>query len=255
MITVADRILHAFDTRQPMVPVSKSDPGFDLRRGYQAQHLLTAARERRGATVVGIKAGFTNTTIWDEYNVHEPIHGPVFNTTWREGPLAAGEFIAPRIEPEIVLKLSASPSPDMDDAALTACIESVARAFEIVQSPYPGWVFTAADAVAAGALHGALVTGDFVAATPALVAALADIEVTLIRDGVAMDKGHARNVLGGGPLAALRDLVAQSGGDRLPAGWVISTGTLTRALPITPGETWTTTITGADLPGLSLTFA
>lgn len=254
MITIADAILHAFDHRQPMAPITESDPDFDLAKAYAAQAELTATRLRRGAHVVGVKTGFTNTTIWDEYNVHAPIHGPVFDTTWRKGPLPIADFLEPRIEPEIVLRLGASPEPGMDLAALKGCVDAVARAFEIVQSPFPGWRFRAPDTVAVGALHGALVTGEFVPATPALLDALAALDVTLIRDGAPMDRGHARNVLGGGPLAALADLVVQRGDDRLPAGWIVSTGTLTRALPVAPGETWTTVIAGADLPPLTLSF-
>jgi 2-keto-4-pentenoate hydratase len=254
MITVADAILHALDRRQPMAPITDSDPDFDLPRAYQAQAMLTAARVRRGARVVGVKTGFTNTTIWNEYNVHAPIHGPVFDATWRHGPLAAADFSEPRIEPEIVLKLGASPEPGMSLEALKACVTEVARAFEIVQSPFPGWRFRAPDTVAAGALHGTLVTGDFVPATPTLLDALPTLEVTLLCNDKAMDRGHARNVLGGGPLAALANLVTQRGEDRLPAGWIVSTGTLTRALPVTAGETWTMIIEGADLPPLTLSF-
>lgn len=252
MITVADAILHALDHARPLAPITDSDPGFDLPRAYQAQALLTATRLRRGARVVGVKTGFTNTTIWDEYNVHAPIHGPVFDTTWQEGPLRLAPFLEPRIEPEIVLKLGASPAPGMGPEALKACVAEVARGFEIVQSPFPGWRFRAPDTVAAGALHGALVTGDFLPATQALLDALAHLEVTLLCDGAAMDRGHSRNVLGGGPLAALADLVAQRGEDRLPAGWIVSTGTLTRALPIASGQSWTTRMEGADLPPLTL---
>ena len=254
MITIADALLHAFDHHQPMAPITDSDPGFDLARAYAAQADLTVARCRRGARVVGVKTGFTNTTIWDEYGVHAPIHGPMFDTTWRKSPFAVADFLEPRIEPEIVLRLGASPDPGMNLAALKGCVEAVARGFEIVQSPFPGWRFRAPDTVAAGALHGALVTGDFVPATPGLIDALATLDVTLIRDGAAMDRGHAGNVLGGGPLAALADLVAQRGADRLPAGWIVSTGTLTRALPVAPGESWTTQIDGADLPPLTLSF-
>ncbi|PTX02750.1 2-keto-4-pentenoate hydratase [Pararhodobacter aggregans] len=147
MITIADAILHAFDRGQPMAPITDSDPGFDLPRAYQAQALLTAARVRRGARVVGVKTGFTNTTIWDEYNVHAPIHGPVFDTTWRTGPLALAPFLEPRIEPEIVLKLGASPAPGMGPEALKTCVAEVARGFEIVHSPFPGWRFRAPDTV------------------------------------------------------------------------------------------------------------
>ncbi|MCA2011618.1 hypothetical protein LCM17_09000 [Cereibacter sphaeroides] len=252
MITIADAILHALDHRQPMAPITDSDPGFDLAKAYAAQAELTTTRLRRGAKVVGVKTGFTNTTIWDEYNVHAPIHGPVFDTTWRDGPIAAANFIEPKIEPEIALRLGASPRPGMDRAALMACVDGIARSFEVVDSPFPGWRFRAPDTVAAGALHGALRTGAFIGATPEALTALATLDVRLMRNDQTMDHGHASNVLGGGPLAALADLVEQRGEDMLPAGWIISTGTLTRALPIAPGETWTTIIEGLDLPPLTL---
>ena len=52
-------------------------------------------------------------------------------------------------------------------------------------------------------------------------------------------------------MAALRDLVRQRGDDLLPAGFVVSTGTLTRALPIVPGQVWSTR-DALDLPALTL---
>ena len=41
----------------------------------------------------------------------------------------------------------------------------------------------------------------------------------------------------------------------LAPGEIVSTGTLTRALPVKPGETWTTKLKGIDLEGASLRFA
>jgi 2-oxo-3-hexenedioate decarboxylase len=40
----------------------------------------------------------------------------------------------------------------------------------------------------------------------------------------------------------------------LAAGEIVSTGTLTRALPVRPGETWTTRLIGIPLEGITLTF-
>jgi 2-oxo-3-hexenedioate decarboxylase len=36
---------------------------------------------------------------------------------------------------------------------------------------------------------------------------------------------------------------------------MITTGTVTRAFPILPGERWTTRLVGLDLPGMDVTFA
>jgi 2-keto-4-pentenoate hydratase len=38
------------------------------------------------------------------------------------------------------------------------------------------------------------------------------------------------------------------------AGDIVTTGTLTALRPVSPGETWATTLDGIDLPGLSITL-
>jgi len=47
----------------------------------------------------------------------------------------------------------------------------------------------------------------------------------------------------------------QSDAAPLAAGELISTGTLTDAHPVAPGETWSTEIRGIGLEGLEVTFA
>jgi hypothetical protein len=69
--------------------------------------------------------------------------------------LARGSRWSPRIESEIIFKLALAPAPGMDETALLACIDWVGHGFEIVQSIFPGWKFSAPDAVAAFGLHGA----------------------------------------------------------------------------------------------------
>ena len=150
----------------------------------------------------------------------------------------------------------------MDDRALLGCVEWVAHGFEIVQSLFPGWRFQAADTVAAFGLHGALAIGE-----PQVVddnnvdfwlARLATFETTLLCNGAEMGRGHAGNVLGGGPVTALRHLVEALASDPdsppLAAGELVSTGTLT-ALPVLSAETWTTRLVGLPLHGIGLVFA
>src|SRR5258707_12958401 len=68
-------------------------------------------------------------------------------------------FVQPRIEPEGVFKLKA-PVPVTDDPlAVLACTEWIAPGFEILQSHFPDWKFTAADCTAAFGLHCALRVG------------------------------------------------------------------------------------------------
>ena len=81
----------------------------------------------------------------------------------------------------------------------------------------------------------------------------------LFRDGAEVDRGVGRNVLGGGPLTALRHLVRGLAATPfelgLRAGDIVTTGTVTRAFPVKPGESWSTRIEGLALQGMTLKIA
>ena len=61
-----------------------------------------------------------------------------------------------------------------------------------------------------------------------------------------------------GPLQALGFLLDTLANDpsAAPIGEneIVTTGTLTDAVPIRPGERWTTRLDGIDLPGATITF-
>jgi 2-keto-4-pentenoate hydratase len=264
----AARVLAAADARTPIAPLSASVPSFGLAEAYGVSERVTALRIARGERPVGWKIGFTNTTIWDEYGVHAPIWGPMFDSTVAEVPpgddsaeCSLAGLLEPRIEPEIVFRLSGQPRPDMDERDLLDNIDGVTHGFEIVQSLFPEWRFQAADTVAAFALHGRLRHGPFLellsTSRSEWIDRLRDFRIVLSRDGVEVDSGVAANVLGG-PLSALRHLV--SGMAHYPSalqlrpGDLITTGTITRAFPIRAGETWSTALHGLPLRGMKLRF-
>jgi 2-oxo-3-hexenedioate decarboxylase len=151
----------------------------------------------------------------------------------------------------------------MDEAAPLSCLEWVAHGFEIVQSIYPQWKFAAADTIAANGVHAALLIGPRhpVAARTGGAgewqAELSRFDIDLFCDGRHIDRGNAANVLDG-PLAALRHLVGLLANDKinppLAGGEIVTTGTLTRAMPVKPGETWSTALHGIPLDGIRLRF-
>ena len=150
------------DTRQ--IALFSSRPGgLTIDNAYRVTLLVRKMYEAHGSKVLGRKIGFTNRTIWTQYGVYAPVWGYVFNSTAYD--LAAVEtlslepFSEPRIEPEIVFGLGTAPSVEMNDASLSSCIDWVGLGFEIVQSIFPGWKFSAADTVAANGVHGALLIG------------------------------------------------------------------------------------------------
>ena len=235
----------------------------DMDAAYAIVARIADLREARGERPVGRKIGFTNTAIWPRYGVTGPMWNFLFDTTVQDlADLDSGFEIAglaePRIEPEIVLHLGSAPRPDMDEDELLGCIDWIAHGFEIVQSVFPGWKLTCAEAAAAFGLHGALLLGarhDIAADRAAWGRMLTSFPVLLLRDGEVRDAGHARQVLGG-PLASLRFLVTEiarrPGSAPLAAGEIVTTGTLTDAQPVRPGETWTTELDGIPVRGLRL---
>lgn len=222
----------------------------------EAYGVTAALRSLRGARVVGRKIGFTNRNIWPLYNIAQPIWGDVTEDSLLDGgPIPLSRYVEPRLEPEIVLGLSQPPAPDMDEAALAACIDWVAPGFEVVQSIYPGWKFETADTIMAGGLHGGLLIGQRFAATPEVLAGLTDVSVALSRNGEEVEHGVGANALDG-PVPALRHLVQVLAKDAhnpaLAAGEVVTTGTLTDAWALQAGEMWSANYGGVMEAEISL---
>jgi 2-keto-4-pentenoate hydratase len=231
--------------------------------GYAAARALHEERLRRGWRALGRKIGFTNRTIWPRYGVYEPMWGTVYDRTLLYAKdnacrVSLEGLPQPRIEPEICFRLKGTPRSSRADE-LFSCLDWAAHSVEIVQCRQPGWKVTLADCAADNGLHGRLVIGTPVPLShlPELEARLPQAEARLFRGGVLVDRGTGENVLGS-PLAALAHLVEllarQSGAPPLGAGEIVSTGTLTDAHPVAPGETWTTEIRGLPLHGLTVFF-
>ena len=259
---VAALAFATLDTGRQIEPFSSRLSSFNLDDAYRVTAAVRKMREARGELPVGRKIGFTNPTVW----TYAPMWGYVYNRTVHSlseigdsFPLV--ELAEPRIEPEIVFRLAVAPAPGMGEGALLESIDWVAHGFEVVQSIFPGWQFSAPDAVAAFGLHGALLIGPphrIERHAEEWSRTLSTFEIDLKRDGMVVDHGVATNVLGG-PVSALRHLVDLLARDQvnppLAAGEIVTTGTLTRALPVSGGETWTTELTGVALNGICVRFA
>lgn len=258
----ADMVIDAFASKRLIGSLSGADPSLDEARAYEVAAEVLARRVERGERPVGRKIGFTNRTIWPQFGIWEPIWGWLYDSTVsyaRDGAarIAADPFLQPRIEPEIQLHFAQAPPATRDEEQLLACIDWIALGFEIVQCPFPDWRFSAADAIAAFAIHGALVVGERVP-----VAGIADcaeklrgFTVELSRDGEHVLSGAGANVLDS-PLAAFGHLTevlaGQAAAAPVQAGEVVTTGTLTDVLAIEAGQTWTVTADGIELPDVSL---
>jgi len=202
---IAAEAVAALDTGHQISPFSARISAFDLDDAYRVTATIRQIRETRGEMPVGRKIGFTNRTIWAEYNVYGPIWGYVYSRTVHNlaeigDTFSLRSLAEPRIEPEIVFKLALAPAPGMDETALLACIDWVGHGFEIVQSIFPRWKFSAPDTVAAFGLHGALLIGprhSIAAHAEDWSRTLSTFEIDLKRNGTVVDHGRATNLLGG----------------------------------------------------------
>jgi 2-oxo-3-hexenedioate decarboxylase len=263
---ITDEVMELLGTGRQTLPFTSRTRILDAQNAYQVTTALRLRRLQKGETPIGRKIGFTNRTIWDEYGVHQPIWGDIYNTTvsWladRKGPFHLKGLAEPRIEPEIIFKLNTKPDPTMTEAQLLACIEWVAHGFELVQSLFPDWKFSVADTIAGCGLHGALLIGPPHPVTSLNHAqwldALTTFSIDLYEGEQCVDTGFAKNVLDG-PINALRHLMNVLASDPfnpdLQAGEIITTGTVTRAFPVHRGQIWRTELFGIELPPAQIQF-
>lgn len=256
----AQALLAAFDGNTQLAPLSEGAP-IGLEEGYMTAAGIAELRRARGERVAGRKIGFTNRTIWPIYNVDRPVWGWVWESGLHDIP-RDGQIPLParpelRLEPEIAFGIGETPAQRMGPADLLGCIAWVAHSVELVCSLYPGWRFTAPDAAAAQAMHAELWVGERIPASRFSVEELERFSIRLT-GGERVLEGHADDVLGG-PLHALAHLVRHvgdmPGAPPLQPGEIITTGTLTDAVPLEPGAEWQSRLEGIDLPALDLRFS
>ena len=263
---ISQQIKTAQDQGLRLTQITAQHAGFDTVAAYAVADLIHAMRLAEGARAVGRKIGFTNPAMWAQYGVSAPVWGYVYNTTLTYLPDTSGTpatcslrgFAQPKIEPEIIFHFHSAPPPHGDMTTVLACIDWVAHGFEMVQSPYTDWKFQAADAIAVGSLHARLLVGkpQMVNTLGAsLQEALEAFTLALSCDGQLIETGQGSNVLGN-PLQAvvhlMQVLADQAPHQQIQANELITTGTVTSAYPVEPGQHWQTSIGGVALPGLSV---
>lgn len=232
--------------------------GFDLDAAYALENEVKKLHESAGHSVTGRKVGYANKAMWRILKLDTLVWAHMFDDTVHMAPqghceLAIRHYRSPRIEPEIVVKLS-DPSKEG-----TSALEWIALGFEILDNPYPDWKFTPIDFVAAWGLHSSLIVGPTMAVTHSnaetLTNQLAEFKLSLLRNGELVEEGAGKNSLRS-PALCVAELsrAANERGEPLRKGELISTGTLTNAQPIASGEEWRAELNGLPLASLRVQF-
>ncbi|GCE00799.1 2-keto-4-pentenoate hydratase [Embleya hyalina] len=234
----ARRLYEARATRKPIPPFTDEDPGLGMADGYAIQRELVAMLLADGERVVGYKAGLTSEPMQRMFGVSTPDYGPVLASTVHPdgATLSMDTFIDPKMEAEIVFRLSAPlRGPDVTVDHAREAIGEVMAGLEIVDSRIRDWRIGLADTVADLASAGAIVVGRPVPPT-------ADMDPRLIgcvfsRNGRVVATGAGAAALGD-PVAVVAWLANQLGehGITLEPGQLIFTGALHAAVPLCPGD-------------------
>ena len=263
---LADELEHARQARRSDVtpPTARGGP-FDLDAAYAVERELSRRRQADGHAVAGRKVGYANKAVWRALKLETLVWADMYDDTVRHAPandttLSIAPFVAPKIEPEIVLRLkSPVPAGTADAVAVLEAVEWIALGFEIIDCVYQDWKFQPADFVASYGLHAALIVGAPLAVdaanAPALAESLGSFTLQLLRNGEPAEQGGGRNSLRNPALCVAELATALSrraGAKPLAAGDLISSGTLTESRLVAPGEVWSATVEGLDLPAVTL---
>ena len=257
-LALADEIEAAYARRHVIAEApSARAAGLTLDQAYAVEAELARRRRAAGHRTVGRKVGFANKALWRVMGLSTVTWASMYDDTvhhaaTNDTSLSIGRMFAPKIEPEIVMKLK-SPGGGLEN------VEWIALGFEVIDCPFPGWKFKPVDFVASYGFHAALIVGTPIRIQdekiPALGEALSQFTVRLFRNGELAEEGAGKNVLRS-PALCLAELASaaagQPGAAPLAAGEIISTGTLTTSRFIAPAETWTAEVEGLDLPPLSV---
>jgi len=246
-ISISKALLKCLHEKKYAELPSSLDGKFDINIAYQVAKEICEARNLQGEKLEGIKVGFTNMNIWKRYNVNVPIFGPMYSTTVKDynDKLNINKYLEPKFEPEIYFKLNKYPSSKMTDQELLDCCSHFGIGIEIVQSVFKGWEFSAPDAIAAFGLHGQfkklkeINVARYSGGIEKLRRSLSNFSLTLVKNGEVVEKGHASNILGKGPVGSLRAYVLfceNNVKDWLLLDKPITTGTITNAYDVHEGE-------------------
>jgi 2-keto-4-pentenoate hydratase len=237
----AKALYEARRTRTPIAPFTDADPTLGLADGYAIQQELVKLLLADGDRVVGYKVGLTSKPMQRMIGLDSPDYGPVLaSTVYADGDtIPLTEFIAPKVEAEIVFVLGArlrGPGVTVDEAR--AAIAGAIAGMEIVDSRIVDWRIKLADTVADLASNGAVATAGRTVPVDGFDPRL--IGMVMTRNGELVDTGAGAAALGD-PVAVVAWLANVLGehGVALEPDHLIMTGALHAAVPLAPGDVFT----------------
>jgi 2-keto-4-pentenoate hydratase len=245
----ADRLIMAFEKRQPCAPVRDLIGPSDMATAYDVQQIVTANRVAGGVSIIGRKIGLTSKAIQQQVGVDQPDFGYLFSDMGVAdgGDTPMESLLQPRVEAEIAFVLGSDLEGEITDQAVRAAIGHAVMSLEVVDSRVANWDIALADTVADNASSGTYVLGSRHLSLDEFEPRETLMEMTI--DGDVVSTGNGAACLDD-PLAAVAWLArtAQDFGEPLRAGQLVLSGALGPMVPVKAGDHVhaTLTTTGGD---------
>ncbi|ABH00065.1 2-hydroxypenta-2,4-dienoate hydratase (plasmid) [Rhodococcus jostii RHA1] len=257
----AEMLASAENTRQPIDPLVARYPGIDVVDAYEIQLLGIRRRVGRGARIVGHKVGLSSKVMQDMMNVDEPDYGHLLDDMMltESVPIAVRAYCAPRVEVEVGFILGADlPGSGCVEDDVIRATTAIVPSIELIDSRIANWQIKIEDTIADNASSAGVVLGRN-RLDPSSVD-LTDVGVEVhVADATDptprfLAKGRSDAVLGN-PATSVAWLAnkVSAFGVSLRAGDLVLPGSLTRALEVHPGDTFTASF-GGGLGMVTATF-
>lgn len=252
---VAEQLWQAHRSATPIPPITDGGDEVTQDDAYRIQLALVAKWKKEGRREVGHKVGLTSAAIQQQLGVDQPDFGRLFADMFHleAMPISLDPFIAPRVEPEITFVLGHDlTGPGVTVAQAVAAVDYVIPSLEIIDSRIQDWRIKLADTIADNASSAGVVLGS----SPTR---LDDVDLRLVgcvleKNGLVAGTGAGAAALGS-PINALVWLANVLGkyDIGLKAGDVVMPGSVTAAVPVSPGDVVTASFGG--LGTVSAVFA
>ncbi|MFD8499600.1 2-keto-4-pentenoate hydratase [Amycolatopsis sp. NPDC059657] len=234
----AGALLASVDAVAAREPLTKTWPELDVATAYAIQDESLRKRRVRGETLIGLKLGLTSRAKQQRMGIDSPLLAWLTDAMVLPAgvPVPLGGLIHPRAEPEIVFVMGQRLSgPGVTAATALAAVDRVHAGVEIIDSRFEDYKFKLPDAVADNGSSALFGIGP-VGVRPekldlSLEACLLEVDGHVVDTATgAAVQGHPAEAL------ALAANALAARGLAIEPGWIILTGGMTDAVPLTPGS-------------------
>lgn len=254
---VARRLLHEHDAGEPFHALEPEAGVGDLSSAYAVQRELVELLRPRGGATAGYKIGLTSLRMQRFCGIDQPIAGVVLaNGVVGTGAILQGKrYGHVGLEFEIAVRLGRdlpAPGAPYDERAVAGAVDGVAAAVEVVDDRRADYAsLDVRSLVADNSWNAGAVLAEFRTDWPDLAQAAGIV----LLNGVEVDHGHGRDVLGHPfvPLTWLANHLATTAGG-LRAGDIVLTGSLVTTRFPKESETYCYELAGIGTVDLSVTI-